>query len=439
MPRKSLRIAWLGPAPEEDGAVAGVVTDLLHGLAARGHRIDCFLPATRRELPARLLEDLNVTFVWGTANWKWDRWYSRTKFTAFLTGLLARSVASVRLRREIVRRHEQAPYDVIYQFSRIEILAVPSRLQRTVPLVIHPETHIAGELRCLIAERRLALRCQSLYTFVMVATIWLVRAIVQRIHIRRARLLICISSVFRDHLIRDYGFPAAATVVVPNPVRVERFAVTEKPPGRPPTILVLGRVSVRKGIEDVVAVARSLLDRGADVRVRVVGGPSLWSDYTKLLDDLTENADYVGAIPASEVPTELARSDLLLQASKYEPFALTVSEALASGLPVVATTEVGAAESVDRSVVAQLAPGDIAGMVSAITAMLGRLEAHPTEIRALARAEAARLFKPDVVCETISRALEDLVEKSLPPATAAIDDHRRRRRGPDLASLCANR
>jgi hypothetical protein len=56
--------------------------------------------------------------------------------------------------------------------------------------------------------------------------------------------------------------------------------------------------------------------------------------------------------------------------------------------------------------------------------MLGKLEAHPTEIRSLARAEAARLFKPDVVCETISRALEDLVEKSQPPETAAIDDHR---------------
>ena len=54
------------------------------------------------------------------------------------------------------RRHATDPYDVIYQFSTIESLAVPARLTRSVPLVIHPETHAAGELRALIAERRLA-------------------------------------------------------------------------------------------------------------------------------------------------------------------------------------------------------------------------------------------------------------------------------------------
>jgi glycosyltransferase involved in cell wall biosynthesis len=168
---------------------------------------------------------------------------------------------------------------------------------------------------------------------------------------------------------------------------------------------------VRKGIEHVVAVARTLLERGVDARLRVVGGPSMWSDYTKLLEDLpTANAEYVGRIPPPEIPAELSRSDVLLAASKYEPFGLTVAEALAAGVPVVATSEVGAIEGVDASALATVAPGDVSGMASAIAEMIERQRTSPQEIRSAARAEASRLFASERVCAQISDALETLVD-----------------------------
>ena len=387
--------------------------ELLSGLASAGHRIDCFLPGAGRDLPAALRAQENLTFVTGTSGWKWDRWYSRTRIGAFASGLLARGLASLRLRREIAHRHTQAPYDLVYQFSNIESLAVPASVGRTVPLVLHPETHIAGELRCLLAERRLALRCQPRSTLLTVAAIMSLRVLVQRARIRRASLLVCISGVFRDHLVHDYRFPLSSTVVVANPVRLERFqgVALDRPLGSPPTVLVLGRIAVRKGIEDVVAIAQTLSERGIDARVRVVGGPSLWSDYTKLLEDLPrDSAEYVGLLPSSEIPGELERSDVLLQASKYEPFALTVAEALAAGVPVVASSEVGAIDGVDRTVAAELQPGDVAGMSQAIVSMLERLAESPGEIRAKAHAEAERLFAPELICERISLALQQLVE-----------------------------
>lgn len=429
---KSLRIAWLGPAPGGYSGVRGVAAELLSGLARRGHHIDCFLPAAEGQSTVEIAGDERVTFgegnlvfgdnvtlVWGTSRWQWNRWYSRGKIAAFASGALARSIASLRLRRQIARRHRKQPYDLIYQFSSIETPGVPARVARKIPLVIHPETHMAGELRWLIAERQLALRCQPAHVLLAAATLMLLRAFVQRIAIRRASLLVCISSVFRDHMVHDYRFPPQKTVVVPNPVRTERFSIREpKRPsspgvhdGAPPTVLVLGRISARKGIEDVVAVARTLHDRGVDVRLRVVGGPTLWSDYTRLLEDLpSENAEHAGALPASEIPALLRESDILLQASKYEPFGLTVGEALAAGVPVVATTEVGAGENVDRSVLAAVPPGDIEGMVSAIVHMLERLREGPAELQGKARREAERLFAPEVVCEQVSKALERLVE-----------------------------
>jgi glycosyltransferase involved in cell wall biosynthesis len=427
MSRRSLRIAWLGPAPGGHGGVRGVAADLLKGLAREGHRIDCFLPAAEGPSIAEIVEEErvalgeenpafaeNVTLVRGASRWQWKRWYSRGRIAALASGLLARGAASLLLRREIARRHRRQPYDLIYQFSSIETPGVPARLAREVPLVIQPETHIAGELRWLLAERELALRCQPRPVFAAVTALMFVRARIQRHAIRRARLLVCISGVFRDHLVRDYGFPRERTVVVPNPVHIARFATAAQRDGRlgePPVVLVLGRISARKGIDDVVAVAKTLLERDVHARVRVIGGPSLWSDYTKLLGDLpAANAEYAGHIPADEVPAELVRADVLLQASKYEPFGLTVGEALAAGTPVLATSEVGAAEGVDPAVLTVLEPGDVEGMVSAISQMLERLHSEPAELRSGARSEAERLFAPDVVCTQISAALERLLD-----------------------------
>ena len=412
MPPRRLHIAWIGAMPGrgDSGGVPGVATELLHGLSALGHRIDCFFPGAKRELPARLGEHAGLRFIWGTSAWRWDRWYNRTRIGAALSGLLSRAVASLRLRREIARRHRADAYDLIYQFSSIESLAVPARLRRSVPLVVHPETHSAGELRCLLAERRLSLRSQPVHVYALALATMAARTPVQRRRIRRADLLVCISSVFREHLVRDYRFPRERTVVIPNPVRLERFSGVHRRLVDPPSVLVLGRVAVRKGIEDVVALAQLLHQRGTGVRLRVIGGPGQWSDYTRLLRALpADSAEYVGRVHSSQIPDELARSDVLLQASRYEPFGLTVGEALAAGVPVVATREVGAIEGVDSGAVAAVAPGDVEAMAGAVLAMISQVRAGPERLSAGARAEAQRLFDPATVCAQISSAIEALV------------------------------
>jgi glycosyltransferase involved in cell wall biosynthesis len=417
-----LRIAWLGPAPGGYSGVRGVATELLGGLSRRGHEIDCFLPAAENQSAAAVAGDEqvrfgegdlafgeNVTLVWGTSRWQWNRWYSRGKMMAFVSGMVSRSLASLRLRREIARRHRRRPYDLIYQFSSIETPGVPSRLVGSVPLVIHPETHAAGELRWLIAERRLSFAAQPRYMLPMAVAMFVLRSIVQRRSIRRASLVVCISSVFRDHMVRDYGVPVERTVVVPNPMRSERFTVSERAVGRPARVLVLGRISTRKGIDDVIALAGVITARGIPARLRVAGGPTLWSDYTKLLANLPpESSEYAGHLAASEVPGEIADSDILLQPSKYEPFGLTVAEALAAGLPVIGTSEVGAIEGVDRAVVAEVAVGDVEGMADAIERLTTALADDSEAIHGLARAEAERLFAPDFVCERVAAALEAL-------------------------------
>ncbi len=408
--RRSLRIAWLGNAPLDSGSAPGVAADLLEGLADLGHQIDCFFPGAGRFVSERLVARENPTFIWGGSGWRWNRWYSRTALTAFLTGLLARGSSSMRLRREVSRRHRRDPYDVIFQNSTIEAPGLPARVARSVPVVIRPDTHIAGELRWVLAERRMGLATQAAYRFFAIVAMMSLRAGLQRLRIHRASLVICISTAFRDHLIRDYHVAPGRTVVIANPLKLEQFAVSERPLGRPATVLVLGRIAVRKGVEDVCAVAEELQRRGVPARIRIIGGPSLWSDYTKLLEGLpSANAEYAGTLPFRQIPAELARADVLLQASKYEPFGMTVAEALAAGVPVVATSEVGAIENTDPEVVIAVAPGDVAAITDALEAMIARIGEDPLRLRAKARSEAERLFATEMICRQVSDALEALV------------------------------
>jgi glycosyltransferase involved in cell wall biosynthesis len=413
MRERPLHIAWLGGGPrsKETGGAPGVASDLLAGLAALGHRIDCIFAGDPHELPERLEQAPNLSFVWSANPWRWGGWYNRTRVGPFVTGLAARALVSLRLRREVTRRHRADPYDLVFQFNNIEALSLPASVRRQVPLVIDAGVHMRGELRFLIKEWRLALRTQPAYVLAVAIVVTWVRALVQRALIGRAELVICISAGLRDQLVSDYRVRPERTVVVPNPVRVSRFAQAdlERAPQRPPAILVLGRVAVRKGIEDVIAVARLLHERGTAAQLSVIGRASLWSNYIPLLSELPGNAEFVGALPPDEVPAELARTDVLLQPSRYEPFGLTVGEALASGALVVGSTAVGALEGVDQSVAAALPAGDAAGMADAIEELLERLESEGRELRARARAEAERLWAPELVCERIDAALQTVV------------------------------
>ena len=86
----------------------------------------------------------------------------------------------------------------------------------------------------------------------------------------------------------------------------------------------------------------------------------------------------------------------------------------------MATAEVGANEQVDRSVAAETQPGDVEGMTDAITAMLDRLATTPAETRALARAEAERLFAPEVCVEYPWRCNGSSAASSTRPSS--VDD-----------------
>ena len=183
----------------------------------------------------------------------------------------------------------------------------------------------------------------------------------QRRDIGRAAAVLALSEDFACDLVRDYHVKADRLRVVPNPIDLEAFRpATEPSTGTPVQIVMVGRISVRKGVEQVLELSHRLTDLAGSVLIRVFGDQSQWSDYRALLKDLSpEVASYEGYITRTNLLQEFPTWDLLLQPAKYEPFGLTVGEALACGVPAVVTAAVGASESVSSECCAKVAVGDI--------------------------------------------------------------------------------
>jgi glycosyltransferase involved in cell wall biosynthesis len=139
--------------------------------------------------------------------------------------------------------------------------------------------------------------------------------------------------------------------VVPNCINVDE--ITVGPGGR--DVLVVGRLAVRKGLEAVAQVTHAWVaernDDEGDIRFEVIGNHSLWSDYRDTVRASEPSVTHlVGHKTRTEVFEALQGGLALLQLSRYEPFGLTVAEALASGVPVLVTDQVGASEEVSPDV-----------------------------------------------------------------------------------------
>jgi glycosyltransferase involved in cell wall biosynthesis len=404
-----MRIAWLGPTPSVHGGASYVGAQLLCELARIGIEVDCFVAADESQLPPGLADQPGLTFICEPSAWEWNRWYSRRPLRAFFSGNIARAAAQFRLADQIASRHRAEPYNLVYQFSQSEMFPLRLRLRELPPIVIHPSTHAAGELAWHKRESALSRRCEPPAKRLAVRTMLHARARVQRRDMSLARRVLPVSKRFGEHIARDYQLPAHRCGVVPNPIDLERFSPAEGARDDGPVrILFVSRMSARKGVDMVVALSQCLHDLRGRVWIHAIGGATTWSDYRPLLADLNPAvASFDGEVPPEELARLYRSADAVMQPSLYEPFALTVAEALASGVPVIASDEVGAIEGVDSEVCAVFPAGDLDALERQARRLVARAErGEGAALRPLARVEAERLFAPATIAATLVGELE---------------------------------
>ncbi|HZV73368.1 MAG TPA: glycosyltransferase family 4 protein [Conexibacter sp.] len=392
---------------------------MLRELLRQNVQVDLYL-ATDATVPPPIEPMPGLRIVMRRSRWQWGRWYSRTKPRALFSSLAVRSLSSMVLSVRLLIEHRRDPYDAVYQLSQTELFLLGRVGRLAPPIVVHPCTHAAGELRWHRAEQAYALRSERRSVHLVMRTLLTVRSRLQPQELAHADLVVGLSDRFVELVHQDYRVPRERLRVVRTPVDLERFS----PNGRageadPRTLLFISRISVRKGVEQIVELSHRLADLSGSVRLLVIGGATMWSDYSAHLADLhPEVAEYVGHVPSEELPALMRSATMLLVPSHYEPGSIATGEALACGLPVVLSDEVGNGEVVTGPHVRIHRAGDLDGLEQAVRSLLRSVEGDEAALRTAARANAEAEFAASAVIARLIELIASLGPRHAAPSFA---------------------
>lgn len=189
------------------------------------------------------------------------------------------------------------------------------------------------------------------------------------------------------------GLAATKVAVVPNgvPVPLEPPPDAARVPGR---VVAVGQLVERKGLDVLIeAVARVRADPHVPseaVHAVIVGDGPMRTDLAERARRLGAPITFRGALASAEVARELSAATLFALPSRAENLPMALLEAMAAGLPCVASAVGGVAEALaaggDSAAGLTVPAGDVAALAEA----LGRLLSDREGRQAMGRRAHAR-------------------------------------------------
>ena len=211
--------------------------------------------------------------------------------------------------------------------------------------------------------------------------------------------------------LRDRLAPFHRSVVfVPNGVDVNRFHPTENT-STSPVVLYVGLLSPRKGVVDLMKASQALRDKGIEHRLILLGGRPDEGDEAEaeVRAAAPSYAELPGSVPYEEVPQRMADADIFCLPSWYEAMPISILEAMASGLPVVATAVGQIPEVVDDEVGELVPPNDPQQLGNALEGLLLEPELRQRK-GAAARDRVAKGFSLDEGIDRIESVYREVTE-----------------------------
>ncbi len=181
-------------------------------------------------------------------------------------------------------------------------------------------------------------------------------------------------------------------------------------------LLFVGRLHTEKGILVLLKTLDLLVNEqgGQDLHLNIFGDgdKGYISELQSFIRDrqLTQAITFYGRVSQDELIKHYDRSDIMLMPSLWqEPFALVTAEAMARGLPVIASDVGGTAERIQHGVNGLLVkPGDERALASAITQLLE----NPDKRERLARAARAAVEEHFTI-EACARKMEQHLQQAI--------------------------
>jgi glycosyltransferase involved in cell wall biosynthesis len=340
------------------GGIASYVSALGSALAEQGHQVTVLAKGNRRSISD---ENGIRTVIWPFSNFSW--YWHRVRVLGQWPVLLLREIEwAFSINKAIACINDMQPLDLI------EICETGSYfLKRTrIPYVmrLHGEPFVFRKHSGQKID--LGLRLSRRFEFS---------------GLRSAAAVTSPSQVQADEVAHDIGWPSGRIRVIPNPVSswmIEQASATDTAANdpHPPRVLYTGRIDLCKGPLLLLEAVDEVALEFPDVEFVIAGGRhnSINDETLNQVLDCKQRRVHVkmpGHVPWQSLPALYRQASVFVMPSYYETFSISCAEAMAFGLPVVATRTGGLPEVVEDDAVGVLVPVHDAGALGkAIVALL---------------------------------------------------------------------
>lgn len=370
--------------PHTGGGVEKVVYELARGLAFEGAEVDVFTLQTAGGPEFEHMDGFRV---------------HRSGSIDLTKALHLQSTISPKLIKQAYQALKDNPPDVIHAhntffFSSLVAAGVAKLVRRPLVTTLH-----LGSLEALPLPQRLpVLAYERSFGRAIVAA---------------SDRIVCVSQAVADYASK-HGARPDRTVVQLNAVDCDTFRPGEPRQDDVTRIAFVGRLILNKGPQHLVEALPEIFRRHPKAELWMIGDGPLRASLEQRCSELnvTDRVQFLGT--RNDVDALLRQCDLFVRPSLMEGLPLTVLEAMASGLPVVATDVGGTAEAVQHEETGLLIqPGNVPALTEALCSLLASPERR-SEMGAAARARVEQDFGwHRLVRDTVNVYVDALAEREL--------------------------
>ncbi len=175
----------------------------------------------------------------------------------------------------------------------------------------------------------------------------------ERRGMEHANRVIAVSDFTKQMLVKNYGIPAHKIDVVHNAVKPEftQYQKTHSLNEDDQIVLFLGRMTMQKGPDYFLQMAKKVLETNQNVKFVMAGDGDMMEQVISMSVDLgiERNVLFSGFLKGDEVARAYQSADLYVMPSVSEPFGIAPLEAIRNGAPVLISKQSGVSEVVKNA------------------------------------------------------------------------------------------
>jgi glycosyltransferase involved in cell wall biosynthesis len=184
--------------------------------------------------------------------------------------------------------------------------------------------------------------------------------------VRAATAVAVTTPAMKQFLAAHYAIDPARITVVPNYVDSDRFRPLPDVPAIPGRVCFIGRLHPTKNIHLLIEAMSNL----PDAALVMIGQGEQRQELADLAQRCDVNAQFLGVLPHSQLPTEINRAQVFVLPSRFEGHPKALLEAMACGTAVIGTDVNGIRDVIRHEATGLLCPPTVEGITAALRRLL---------------------------------------------------------------------